>query len=385
MNRLHIAFYTDSYLPAMDGVVVSILNFKRELEARGHKVYIFASGKKNGRMGKDTYIYKGVPFKPYPQYNVAIFPFNSMLKLKALKIDIVHAQTPFVMGFAAMMAARVGRYPLVSTFHTMVTGRSAVNAYYPKNAGLKSVAKMYLSLYTKFFYGKSDLTIAPTNSIKTFLANQDIRNTMVVPNSVDTKRFNPDVCGKRLRRKYGIAKNEKVVLYLGRLGKEKKLEVLLKAAKILIKKRKDIRFVIGGTGPAEAHYKALAEKMGIGNNVIFTGFVNGKILPNVYAMSDAFCIPSTFETQGVVSLEAMATGKPVVGADYLGLRDIIKNGKNGERFKPGDYTECARKIEKVLNNSETYKKCAIDTARKFSVENTTDELLKAYNFVLTKN
>ncbi len=384
MDRLNIAFYTDTYLPAVDGVVVSMLNFKRELESRGHKVYIFASGKKTQVRNRNTFIYHGVGFKPYPQYNVAIFPYNSMLKLRSLDVDIVHAQTPFVMGFAALMAAKLGRYPLVSTFHTIINSRNVVNAYYPKNERLKKITKKYVWMYTKFFYGKSDLTIAPTHAVQSFLSNHGINNTMVVPNSVDIRRFNPETDGTGLRRAYGIRDDEKVVLYLGRLGREKKLEVMLRAAKIILRKRNDVRFVIGGHGPAEGYYRDVARRLGIADRVKFLGFVSEKELPHLYAMSDMFCMPSTFETQGVVSLEAMATGKPVVGADYLGLKDTIIKGKNGERFAPGDYTECARKIEKVLNNSATYRKGAIETAREFSIERATDRLLEAYNFVLSK-
>jgi 1,2-diacylglycerol 3-alpha-glucosyltransferase len=159
---------------------------------------------------------------------------------------------------------------------------------------------------------------------------------------------------------------------------------MLKAAKLLSKKRNDISYLIVGHGPAMDHYKTLAVRLGIADKVKFVGFVSDQELPSYYAASDMLCMPSTFETQGVVAIEAMACGKPVVGANFLALKEIIKNGKTGEKFKPNDYQACARKIEKVLNNSEAYKRNTVALAKEFSIPNATDKLLDVYNKLLEK-
>lgn len=171
------------------------------------------------------------------------------------------------------------------------------------------------------------------------------------------------------------------MLYVGRLSKEKKIETLLKSAKQLNSRRDDLRFVIAGGGPADAYYREMARKLRL-HNIEFLGPVSRQALPRVYAASDVFCIPSTFETQGIVALEAMATGKPVVCADYLALKTLIVNGKNGEKFRPGDYDECSRKIEKALNNVDTYNYGAVQTAMKFSPKVVTDKLVDVYNSLL---
>jgi 1,2-diacylglycerol 3-alpha-glucosyltransferase len=388
MPHYNIAFYSDTYLPAMDGVVNSMLNFKRELERRGNKVYIFSS--KKGMRGrgaagasKDVFLYPGVDFKPYPQYSVAVFPYHSLLKLRSLDIDLIHAQTPFVMGFNGLMAAKLGRYPLVGSYHTMI-GSKSLAAYYPKNRMLKKFYSTYIWKYTKFFYNRCDATIAPSRVIESLLRRHDIKNTALVPNSIDTKRFSPKVDGSAMRERLGIGDGDRMVLYLGRISTEKKIEVMLRAAKSIRARRKDVSFVIGGTGPALEHYHHMAKRLGILDSVKFLGFVGDKSLPSLYAASDALCIPSTFETQGIVSLEAMACGKPVVAADYLALHEIVENGRNGERFQAGNYIACAKKIEKVLNNCESYKKQALSTANDFSVGKVTDRLLKVYDSVSTK-
>jgi 1,2-diacylglycerol 3-alpha-glucosyltransferase len=168
-------------------------------------------------------------------------------------------------------------------------------------------------------------------------------------------------------------------MYVGRISREKRIETLIKAASLM--KNEDVRFALVGTGPAYTHYQHMVERMKLQDRVKFLGFVDNNQLPKYYAACDAFCIPSTFETQGVVALEAMACGKPVIGADYLALRELIVNGKNGEKFRAGDGTSCANKIRKVLYNINTYKDM-VNTAGKYSIEKSTDDLLGLYRRVL---
>jgi 1,2-diacylglycerol 3-alpha-glucosyltransferase len=329
-------------------------------------------------------LYPGVEFKPYPQYNVALFPYNSIFKLNELKIDIIHTQTPMVMGFAGLMAAKMLGCPLVGSYHTLVTNKPIVDEYYPKNKHLKKLAKTSMLRYLKFFYDRCDAVIAPTDTVGKMLGRARISRVSVVPNSIDTSIFNRKVSGGAMRRALGLKDKDRAILYLGRLSKEKKIEVLLSAARVLMEKDSKVKLVIGGTGPAESHYKSMAKKLGIMDSTQFVGFVDKSKLPQTYAAADVVCLPSTFETQGIVLIEAMAVGTPVVGADYMAIKEMIKSGKNGEKFTPGDYTSCARKIEKVLNNADHYKESAVETAREFSRERVTDKLLDVYNLVLSK-
>lgn len=386
MQHLNIAFYSDTYLPAVDGVVTSMLDFKRELEKRGHNVYIFASARSKDKRrysARDVFLYTGLKFKPYPQYSVALFPYYSSLKLKGLGIDIIHAQTPFMMGFNGLLAAKFGRYPLIGTFHTLITSKS-LNSYYPKNRTLKNFYATYVWKYTKFFYKACDVTIAPSNAISELLSRHQINNVNVVPSGINLKLFNERVSGERFRKSMGFRSREKVILSVSRISREKKLDVLLRAMKLLVKKKEDVKLVVVGSGPAIDEYKRLTFRLGIADRVSFLGMIDHNALPNVYAGSDLLCLPSTFETQGIVSLEAMAVGKPVVGASALALNELIQNGKNGEKFKPGDYAACAKKIEKVLNNYEGYRRHALTTAKSYSTERATEKLIKVYELLVSK-
>ncbi len=330
MESLKIAFYSDTYLPAVDGVVTSMLTAKAELEKMGHEVFIFTSGdarSKKRYSSRHVFVMQGVNFRPYPQYKLAIFPYHAVFKAQSLNLDLIHAQTPFAIGFTALLTAKLLKYPIVGSYHTMVNNK-ALEAYHPKNARIKKFTTKYLWKYTKFFYRRCDATIAPSGVVEKILKRYKIKNVHIVPNAIDTKRFNPMITGDYFRKKLGIKDREKVVLYLGRISREKNIDVLLKAAHEL-RRRGDIRFIIGGTGPMLASYQEMARRLGL-SNVSFLGFISDVALPSLYAASDMLCTPSTFETQGIVPLEAMATGKPVVAANALALKEIVKNGKNGE-------------------------------------------------------
>ncbi|MEM0086960.1 MAG: glycosyltransferase [Candidatus Micrarchaeaceae archaeon] len=384
METLKIAFYSDTYLPAMDGVVNSIINFRKELERRGHEVYLFTTSNAGRYSPKDKiFVFRGINFRPYPQYKMPIFPYRSTIKMASMNFDIIHAQTPFMMGFSALISAKLLDLPIVGSFHTMVKDRHVIEAYYPKSKPLRKFTSKYLWKYTKFFYRRCKATIVPSNTIKAFLEKQNVRNTFVVPNGIDLSRFNPKIDGSKVRDTLNIPPGKKVILYIGRLSNEKRVDVIIRAFWKLSKKRDDIVLVIGGTGPAAATYKHLANRLGLSESVKFLNFVSERMLPSVYAASDVFATASKFETQSISSIEAMAMGKPVVGANMLALKEIIKNGVNGEKFEPDNYDSCARKLNSVLNNLRSYKKNAIKTANSFSIEKTTDKLLYVYNLILS--
>mgnify|MGYP001626186081 FL=1 len=380
MIKHEVAFFTDTYLPAIDGVVTSILSFKSELPKYGYKVTLYApSNSVSFKKSNDTILFPSIKFKPYPQYRIAIFPFYSFIKNKA---DIIHAHTPYMMGLTALINARIHDIPFVCSFHTWVNDKSIIENYYPNNKYIKNVTSKYLWEYTKYFYKKCDAVIAPSNTVKLELEKHGINNIYVIPNGVDLSIFNYKLDGSLIRLRYGLNESDKLILYVGRLSYEKKIDVMLKAIAILYKKEKNIKVIIGGTGPAEQYYKKLSEKLGIQKIVRFIGFVPQNILPYLYAAADVFCMPSTFETQGIVVLEAMALGKPVVGADYMALHELIIDHKNGLKFKPNDPLDCSRKLMEILKNTEVYKNNCIMTARKFSKGNVTKLLVDLYEKLL---
>ncbi len=377
-KSMKISFYTDTYLPAVDGVVSSIREFKRELESRGHTVFLITSGNSETRRiaskGKNIIVTPSIRFRKYPQYNLSVLPFIDIAKVRVRSSDIVHVHTPFVMGIYGIISGRIRNVPVVWTFHTMFTNKDAINQYVPGNEKLRKLIKKHSWSYIKFIANRCDAVIAPSDAVKHMLNKRGIKNTVVVPNGVNTNRFRREKGGASPLRKRLLGADKAIVLYVGRLSKEKNLETLLKAAKLL--ENRPIRFVIVGDGPYAETIKNKASRLGLGGKVTFVGKIT-KDLPKYYNAADLLCLPSTFETQGIVCIEAMSCGKPVVGADYLALKEVIRNGKNGEKFRPKDAKDCARKIEKVINNIRLYKECE-STAERYSISVVTDQLLSLY-------
>ena len=204
----------------------------------------------------------------------------------------------------------------------------------------------------------------------------------VVPNALDTQRFHPGIDGSAIRRKLGLQQGEKMVLTTGRVSREKNLDVLVRAARGV----ENARFVIVGDGPSHKELLRLAHSEGVSHRFVFTGLVSDEELPHYYAASDVFATASTFETQGLALLEAMACGKPAVAADALALPEAVHEGKNGFLFRPSSEAECAAKINDVLNADEkTYAKMARNarkTAELYSIPVSTGKLIAVYEKLL---
>ena len=334
-NSLNIAFYTDSFLPAVDGVVSSILGFKKELEHRGHKVHVFASG--NGKMRKDiedkydnVHIFRGVKFKKYPQYNIAIFPFDRSVNYK--EMDLIHAHTPFMMGNSGMITAKVNRLPLVGTFHTMFTDKSVIKEYTASNGFAQRVASKYAWDFARFFYNRCDAVVSPSSTIGSILEKEGIDRVTTIPNGIDLKRFRPSNSGRKLRHSMGIGG-------LGEGGALSRQDEQGEEARDADKRghasqeeglQVHNRRIRPRIPPLQAH----GAQGGPGGHNEVPGLRGDGGGAELLFGRRRLLIPSTFETQGMVALEAMATGKPVVGADKLALSGLIKNGKNGKSSRP---------------------------------------------------
>jgi 1,2-diacylglycerol 3-alpha-glucosyltransferase len=378
---MRVGFFTDTFLPNKDGVVVSLLNFRNELEKRGNKVFVFSSGDPKLSKG-EVYYYRSVPFPPYPMYKIALFPYTAKREAKKNRIQLIHCHAIASMGLAAVKTARDLELSLVGSFHTMIP---EATHYITHRKWSEKLAEKIAWRAIKAFYKPFDLVTAPSNAVKKLLVEQKIENVEVVPNGIDVNRFNPSLAREPVRTILGIQPQQKMVLVLGRLVQEKNVDVIVDAAKHVLK-QVDAKFVVVGEGPARQWYEHLVAEKRLQEKFFFTGLVNDFELPFFYSAADAFCTASTFETQCLTVLEAMACGKPVVGADALAIPEAVKQGKNGFLFKPIDPLDCAQKIVEALSMPESrlaqFSKNARETALNYSVEKTTDRLLAVYEKVL---
>lgn len=377
---MKIAMFTDSYHPAKDGVVNSILLSKRGLERLGHEVFIFAPEPwdKADREG-DVFYFRSTAFRSYPGYTVPIYPTNKCEILAKLNVDLIHTHGLLFMGVRSMFAARTLVKPVVVTFHTMVTEAAR---YYARLPIPEWMTHRLFWIYLRQLLERADAVVAPTEAIKQELLKYapDMNRVDVIPTGVDCERFSPSNDGSLVRQRYGLD-GEKVLMHVGRVAREKNLDLLLDGFARLVDDEPDARLMIVGEGPAKKHYMQSAVDKGVADRVIFTGFVPDSELAQFYAACDAFTIASKFETQGLAALEAMATGKPVAGINYRAVAEMIRPGENGFLFED-DPISCAQAMREAINCSPEVRKTARSTAESYSVDGSVVRLLELYEFAI---
>ena len=360
---MRIGFFTDTFLPQANGVVTSLLSFGPELVRRGHEVSVFCP-KSNVKefKGMTVFSYPAVTFRAYPEFKIAVPQGRD----RAPKLDIVHTHSPFTMGFFGWRVAKLQNIPRVSTFQTLLSEYVG----YVSRLG-KIILKPVTWEFCRTFYNRHCRLIAPSKTLKKILQEHKIRKPIdIIPNGIDTDFFRPFE-KTAARKKLGI-NGEKIFLSLGRLGHEKNIDVVIRAFENL-----DAKLIIVGRGPATQKLKKLTRKLKLQKKVIFEGFAPEKLKPLYYSAADALIIASEFETQGLVVVEAMACGTPVIAANSGALPEIIYDEKNGYLFEPRNVKELTEKI-KTFKISKRMMKNAIQTSKNYSIEKCTDELEKFY-------
>ena len=380
---MRIAYFTDTYLPQHDGVVTTILNSRRELERGGHEVYVFAAGsRQDKRQNADprAFYHASAPFKPYPAYRIALFPFFAERTVKRLKIDLVHTHGMASMGLAALATSARLHLPLVGTFHTMVPDATH---YITKSKAIGRLGKRLMWRYLKWYYNRCDHVIAPSRWVAKILAEKGIGNVHVVHPGVDATRFSlrARLGGKAFRKEHRIGSGP-FVLHIGRVALEKNIETFIKSAIYVLEELPECKFMIAGRGPAEKHYRALVKAEGVGHAFRFAGFLPDDELPHAYGAADVLAFPSTFETLGLVALEAMACGTPVACADHEPLNEVVEEGKKGAIFSPHDPEACAAAIVRVYKRRGRMGSAARSTALKYEMRKSTAKLIDVYEKAL---
>lgn len=372
---MKITFFTDTYLPNRDGVVTYITNYRRVFEEMGHEVYVFAPGtKKQKDENKDTRVhyFTSTSFKPYPDYRIALFPFISATNIiKEIKPDIVHSHGIATTGIAAFQAAKKINVPAIASFHTMVS--DAVH-YIDNRNNLQKFFESVVWKYLRWYYSNFDKVVVPSNFSSTILEKQGIKNIVVKPTGLDLKNFHPNVEYEFIKKKYNVS--GPMVLFVGRLVLEKNIMLIIDSAQKILNKISNVKFIIAGKGPAEEHYKNLVKNKGLSESFIFAGFVKDEELPALYRAADVFAFPSFFDTQGLVVLEAMATGTSAVVPKNSAAAEFITDGENGYYFS--DAYDFPEKIIIAIENKEKLSKNAIVSTKKYEICERAKDMIEFY-------
>lgn len=371
---MKVAMFTDSFFPAVDGALAAMEIQAKGLEDRGHEVVVFAPQPPSSvEYPRRVYYFPSIAFRSYRDYRIAFAAPKMMEQLRHEKVDVLHCHGLASMAILSLTAARAMKIPHVLTFHTMASEAVKYYSFVPLE---DSFIEELTWIYLRNMMRRPELVIAPSSPIRDELISHGVRmrECAVVPTGVDCARFSPEKYDKGFLKRFGL-EGRRVVLHVGRLSREKKLDTVLKAMANLGKENDDVSLLVIGKGPAEEYYKQLAKTLGIEDRVVWGGFLPDEDLPKAYASVNMLVLASTFETQGLVVLEAMASGIPVAGINFRAIPEFVKEGKNGTLF---DESSCADGIVRCLARASSMKLNALATARRYSIDSCAAQLEKAY-------
>lgn len=386
---MRIGFFSDTYIPVVHGVTISMETFRKELEKMGHTVYIYTTeipGYKD--LNPNVFRFKSVRVFKKPELRNALdfmpigHSFNEVTKFP---LDIIHAHTPFSLGVLAKYVAKKQKIPIIYTHHTHYP--EYVKAYLKETHLLPYLAKVY----SRWFCNLSNAVIAPSLKIKKLLYEYGVNKNIpihVLPTGIDLNIFKPSsAIRSSLRKKLKISAKTKVLIHVGRIGEEKNVEFVVRAFAEIKKKQEDTVLMMVGDGYFLDKLKEIVKGLGIGDSVIFTGPVPYESIVSYYQASDMFVFASLADTQGIVILEAMACGLPVVAIKDDAFSDMMKDGEDGFMIKQQSVVLFAEKVLKIFSDKVLYDKFS-DSAQKrvldFSKEKTAQKLEEIYKSLVRK-
>lgn len=380
---MRIAIFTDTYNPEINGVVTSVELFRRELERRGHTVYLFCpeyphqdeSQPNVFRFPSSPYLFKMMTERRFAYPSLKVFR-----QISKLNIDIIHSQVPANIGTFGLFVGRFWRIPNVTTYHTLF---AEYTHYMPIPTG---IARYLVELISRRFTGRCQRVISPSYRIKQELRKYHVDAPVdVIPTGMDF--HDPDELDDdaAIRRRLGVPEGKRVLSMIGRIGREKNISFLLGVMKLLKQRRSDFVFVVTGDGPDLEPLQAEVEELGLEREVMFTGYVTRPEVFGLLKTTSILVFASLTETQGLVLLESMSMGTPVVAIDAMGVSDLLAEGRGGIPARM-DTEDFAEKVERLLDDDALYeekRREALEKAREWSIERMTDRLLECYDLAIT--
>jgi len=380
---MRIGMMADIYKTQVSGVTNSIALSKRWLEKEGHEVYIFTFGDDEVIDDEKNIIRTtGVPVEDTGIY--LNLRYNKQARRLLYSMDITHVHHPFVSGSLAMRYCAPRNIPIVFTNHTRYD--LLTQAYLPILP--ETIGDAALKAYLSPFYRACDLVIVPSPSMRQVLVDHFGLDSpvVVIPNGLDLTPYRTDIRPVD-RAQFGYSTNDVISIYVGRLSPEKNLSLLIRAFYGVAMTYDHVRLLVVGDGPERENLEAQVKYMNIGSKVFFTGMVDYKDIPVYLAASDIFVTPSSAETFGLSTVEAMAAGLPALGMDAPGTADIIEDGITG-LIATNDLAVFTAKLVLLSTNHELRRvmgKQAVQASKKYDIQTTTALLLQHYQQLVEKS
>ncbi len=338
---LRVAVVTETYPPEVNGVAVTLQQLVLRLQASHHQIQLIRPRQpldhQQHRAGADELLVRGLEIPRYPQLRLGM-PMKRALvaQWSRQRPDLVHVATEGPLGWSAVQAARQLRLPLSTDFRTNFHA-------YSQHYGIGWLRKP-IAAYLRKFHNLADCTMVPSSDLLQDLCAQGFERLMVVARGVDAARFSPVHRSEALRAQWGVAPDQPVLLSVGRLAREKNLDLLVRSWQAMRARQPDLKLVVVGDGPSR---NALAQAC---PEALLVGAQSGDALARHYASADLFVFPSVTETYGNVTPEALASGLAVLAFDYAAAAELIRHGDNGLLAPRGDEAAFLSSAMDMVNN-----------------------------------
>lgn len=370
---MRIALFTETFLPKIDGIVTRLCHTVEQLQRLGDEVLVISpAGGLTEYKGARIYGVEGVPLPLYPELKLGIPHPGIRVELEKFRPDIIHVANPAILGLGGLYYAKKLNIPLVASYHTHLP-------QYLHHYGLGMLEEVLWSML-RAAHNQAQLNLCTSTAMVQELGNHGIERLDLWQRGVDTELFQPSLASREMRDRLSQGHPDcHLLLYVGRLGAEKEIERI----KPVLERIPNARLALVGDGPnrqvLETHFQDTPTH--------FVGYLRGKDLAAAYASADAFIFPSRTETLGLVLLEAMAAGTPVVAARSGGIPDIVTDGVNGYLFDPRDEEGAMTATQRLLANPEereTLRQNARLEAERWGWASATQQLRSYYQGILSR-
>ena len=369
---MRIAYFTDTFLPRIDGITYTVSEHSKLLSARGNKIRIYAPSypERNKNEKLNGVMIERYPSIPLPTYKGTRISFPNIYtiykSIKKFNPDIIHFHTPGPIGISAILLARFLKKPLVTTYHTLwsevlppLPPFNIIYKFFKTDETEKDLFKNAIWKISGEFFDDCDVIISPAKTImRQLLIHNHKGKIVVVSNGIDTNKFKAKV----------RAKTNLKILYVGRLSHEKNVDMVIKAFAKVVRTIPNAKMEIVGDGPVLKSLKNLVDKLKLSNQIVFHGSIDREKLVNYYKRCDVFATGSAMEVQPLTLLEAMSCGLPVVGVKRAGVAEMVINNVNGYLVSPSNSNAMSTKIVKILSDNKLRLKLG-KNSRKTAKEN----------------
>ncbi len=372
---MRVGLFTEIYHPVVNGVVASVEALAKGLQARGHEVFCFAPKMPGMAQGEGGVV--RIPSLPLPArtpYRLTL-PLVSRRDVNAVikRLSVVHVHSPFVTGWMGARYARRYGMPLIYTYHTQL---EAYAHYVPFEA---NATRFAASRLTRTFANLADAVIAPTAAMAARLRELGVTARIeTVPSGIDLALFGAGRRRDDVRERIGVGVRDRLLLCVGRLAKEKNIDLLLDA--LALANDPSLKLVVAGEGPHRGDLERRARASGAFDQIRFLGSIARHDLPDLYASADAFVMPSTTETQGIVQAEALAAGAVVIAADAPQNRDVLGSAGTLVPSTAAAFAQAFTSIKSAPAAADVA--AAREAAKRFSVDDQIDRTLSLYESLL---